>query len=78
MRMDARPTGHDRHRHQYPAGKAAKHTHGRDKGKRDARMIPAEISGFRDSGAMTALHFCGAGSNLASGPRKPLAAHRDD
>jgi hypothetical protein len=35
--MDARRAGHDRHRYQYHADKAAKNTHGRDKGKRDAR-----------------------------------------
>jgi len=63
--MNARRARHDRHRYQDYAGQRAKNTHGRDRGKRDARMIPAEISGFRDSGAMTALHFCWTGSNLA-------------
>jgi hypothetical protein len=37
--MDARATSRDRHRYQDHAGKAAKNTHGRDEGKRDARMI---------------------------------------
>jgi hypothetical protein len=69
VRMDARRAGHYRHRDQYYAGKRAKNTHGGDKGKRDARMIPVEISALRDSGAVTALHFCWTGSNPVLRPR---------
>jgi hypothetical protein len=39
VRMDARRAGHDRHRYQNRADKRSKSTHGREKGKRDARVI---------------------------------------
>jgi hypothetical protein len=57
MRMNARRAGHDRRDRQDHAGHSAKNTHGVDKGKRDARMIPLEMGALRDLAAMTVLHF---------------------
>jgi hypothetical protein len=71
VRMDARRADHYRHRNQYHAGKRTNNTHGRDKGNRDARMIPVEISALRDPCAVTALHFLLDGVKFGATTKDP-------